>query len=489
MKIVSYRQNISGIDIAAQRAILWPCLAFNVTVPIQKEKDLNIFEETVLKMIDVETNETEKLSELLSLKPQLIEFIKSRLVELNLITDRFELTVYGLELIEHFDKEENEYEVVTLFVNMVSGELFPVIVENLEFIRDYNINRTQVTFNIGTSGNPREIRAKKIRYSFEHKNKILSNEDVIKTVNSFRKLYNRFSSVVGSKIKLPKFAKKMGRMTINQKPEEIYMHCKVIIPKGNSDFLVTDPFGFDFSTQLTKNIQNEDNDGFLKELRDKAESMVMKENNQKSDNEDDQWCEGLFSIEILNRYRTLKRHLKKVEDNYLKSKEKIDSADDEKRIKDNQSRMIQSLYEVMESVLKQIEKDYPGDISYKEIFSSQSSKINQQMLEKFAIKVGFTVPETKSFLHLQPNTVNSLNNGMVRPELMVALGLSKANEDLTHPFYTLAKNVPYFFDFIKKLQEYRNSVAHGSELDINIFKVASYRCNKCNIELNTPITK
>lgn len=487
MKIVSYRQNISGIDIATQKAILWPCLAFNVTVPIQKEKDLNIFEETVLKMIDVETSETEKLSELLSLKPQLIEFIKSRLVELNLITDRFELTADGLELIEHFDKEENEYEVVTLFVNMVSGELFPVVVENLEFIRDYNINGNQVTFNIGTSGNPREIRAKKIRYSFEHKNKILSNEDVIKTVNSFRKLYNRFSSVIGSKIKLPKFAKKMGRITINQKPEEVYMHCKVIIPKGNSDFLVTDPFGFDFSTQLTKNIQNEDNDGFLKALRNRAESLIMEENNQKTDKEDNEWYKGLFSIEILNRYRTLKRHLEKVEDNYLKSKEKVKNTDDEKRIKDNQSKMVQSLYQVMESVLKQIEKDYPSDISYKEIFASQSSKINQKMLEKFAIKVGFDIPKTKSFLNLQPNTVNSLNNGIVKVELMIALALSKANEDVNHPFYILAKNVPYFFDFMKKLKEYRDPVAHGDELDISIFKVVSYRCNKCSIELTNDI--
>ncbi len=487
MKIISYRQNISGIDIATQKAILWPCLAFNVTVPIQKEKDLNIFEETVLKMIDVETNETEKLSKLLSLKPQLIEFIKSRLVELNLITDRFELTADGLELIEHFDKEENEYEVVTLFVNMVSGELFPVVVENLEFIRDYNINGNQVTFNIGTSGNPIEIRAKKIRYSFEHQNKVLSSEDVIKTVNAFRKLYNRFSSVIGSKIKLPKFAKNMGRLTINQKAEEIYMSCKVIIPKGNSDFLVTDPFGFDFSTQLTKDIQNEDNDGFLKSLRNRAESLIIEENNQKTDNEDNEWYKGLFSIEILNRYRTLKRHLQKVEDNYLKSKEKVNNSDDEKRIKDNQSRMIESLYAVMESVLKQTDKDYPSDISYKEIFASQSSKVNQQMLEKFAIKVGFTIPKDKSFLHLQPNTVNSLNNGIVRPELMVALALSRANENLNHPFYTLAKNVPYFFDFMKKLQEYRNSVSHGSELDISIFKVVSYRCNKCSIELTNDV--
>ena len=259
MKIVSYRQNISGVDILISKDILWPMHAFNVTVPIQRERDLNIFEETVLKMIEVETSDTEKLSEILSLKIELIDFIKSRLVELGLISERFILNKAGIELIEKFDNEEEEYEVVTIFLNLVSGELLPIVIKKLETIKEYELEGNKIVFKLGTSGNARDTRAEKIPYVSKYKGKKINENDVRKVVNSFSKLYSRFYSTLSSKIVLPKFARNMGAITINFMPEEIFLHCKVIILKGNSDFLVTDPFGFDFSSQLTTDIQNDDN--------------------------------------------------------------------------------------------------------------------------------------------------------------------------------------------------------------------------------------
>ena len=487
MKIISYKQNISGVDIAIQRDILWPCHAFNITVPVQKERDLNIFEETVLKMIDIETSETAKLVELLSLKVELIQFIKSRLVELGLIDERFNLTSDGINLLKKFDEEEEEYEIVTLFINLVSGKILPVVIQKLETIKDYELEGTRVNFKIGSSGNAKEIRANKIKDIFEYKSRKVSNDDVIKTVNTFIRLYNRFSSSLSSKINLPRFVRNMGSIIINQSAEEVYLHCKVLIQKGHSDFLVTDPFGFDFSSQLTKDIQNDDNDKWLKALRAKAESKKLK--NNESDDSNDEWANNIFAIDELKKYWNITRHLKNVEENYQKSKEKTKDSDNEQKIKNTQSRMVQSLYEVMESVFKQIEKDYPSDIVYKEMFASQSSKINQEMLEKFAKKVGFNIPKYGSFLNLQPNMISSLDKGIVRPEVMVALALSKAKEDATHPFHILAKNVPNFLLYIKKLQGYRNSVAHGSELDIKIFKTVSYRCSSCSIELDAKVER
>jgi hypothetical protein len=487
MKIVSYKQSISGIDIAIQRDILWPCHAFNITVPVQKERDLNIFEEIVLKMIDIETSETAKLVELLSLKVELIQFIKSRLVELDLIDERFNLTSDGINLLKKFDEEEEKYEIVTLFINLVSGKILPVVIQKLETIKDYELEGTRVNFKIGSSGNAKEIKANKITYISEYKSRKVSNDDVIKTVNTFRRLYNRFSSSLSSKVNLPRFARNMGSITINQSAEEVYLHCKVLIQKGNSDFLVTDPFGFDFSSQLTKDIQNDDNDKWLKELRSEVEAKNVE--NKKNENTNDEWANNIFAIDELNKYWNITRHLKNVEENYQKSKEKTKDLDNEQKIKNTQSRMVQSLYEVMESVFKQIENDYPSEMVYKEMFTSQSAKINQEILEKFAKKVGFNIPKYGSFLNLQPNMISALDKGIVRPEAMVALALSKAKEDENHPFHILAKNVPNFLLYIKKLQGYRNSVAHGSDLDIKIFKTVSYRCRSCSIELDAKIER
>ena len=488
MKIVSYRQNISGIDIAGQKDILWPCHAFTITVPIQKEKDLNIFEETVLKLIEVETSESEKLSELLSLKVELIDFIKARLVELELISERFVLRASGIELIEKLENEEEQYEIVTLFLNLVSGEMLPIVVKEVEVIHEYQEEEGEISFTIGSFGNGKKIYSKKIRYDSQYKNKKISEETVRRTINTFRKLYNRFSFTLSSKIILPRFSRKMGSITINPKPEEVYLHCKLIIQKGHSEVLVTDPFGFDFSSQLTKYIQNSDNANSLTKLK-KSIIMVKIENkeNSKDKNFKDDWTKEEFSISELNKYQSIKKHLKRIEENYKKSKEKSDSSDSEQKIKNARSRLVQNLYEVIESALKQVEKDYPSEVEYKEIFASQSSKINQQILDKFSKKLGFDVPKYKSFLNLQPNMISSLDNGIIRPEAMVALALSKANEDSTHPFYLLAKNVPDFFEYIKKLQGYRNSVAHGSELDVRILKIASWKCMNCHLVIEKNI--
>ena len=87
-KVVSFQQTLDGLNIAARQDILWPCHAFNISIPQKKKSSLNVFEETVLKITEIESGDTEKIALLTCLEKELVAFIQNRLNQLGLLNDR-----------------------------------------------------------------------------------------------------------------------------------------------------------------------------------------------------------------------------------------------------------------------------------------------------------------------------------------------------------------------------------------------------------------
>ncbi len=480
MKIISYKQSIAGINIAAQKNIIWPCNAFKIAIPIKKEKILNIFEETILKLTQVETNDTKKLSEMLALDEELVQFVQLRLAELNLLTARYELTSDAKELLDQWDEEEEEYISATVFVDLVSGKILPVVLETYQYEHYIEKKGSSVKFLVGSKGKPRKILSKMIFPNNDHKRKKIVPEDILNTISTFKTLFYRFSSTLDQHISLPQFSRDVGSITILEEPEEIYLHCKVIIPEGSSDFLVTDPFGFDFSSVLSKAIISKENDEWMKKLRMDARDQLMGEGKKSRDTNID---DKLFNLAELEKYETIRQCISDTEYRFSKMKSNPKNQDEKLENIQNTAEFLKQLYEVIESTLKQIEKDNPSAKKWKDIFGSQSSEKNHEVLEGFAKKIGFDLDRYTSILYLQSSSIKSMLNGVVSLEVMIALGLSKAHEDIRHPFYRLAKEVPSLLIILPKLKKYRNSVSHGDELDyIDIFKVDRYKCEKCDIE-------
>ena len=129
-KIISFQQN-PGLKIASQQDILWPCHVFKVSIPSRQKKVLNIFEETILKLCATVTCDTVKLAEITFLKDDIVKFIQYRLVHLNLLTNRFELTKDSKELLDQWESEPEEYMAATVYVDLIVGSLLPVVVSEV----------------------------------------------------------------------------------------------------------------------------------------------------------------------------------------------------------------------------------------------------------------------------------------------------------------------------------------------------------------------
>ena len=132
-KIVSFNESLSGLDAIAFGNILWPCYAFDVTVPQKKKDLLNIFEKTILKVTEIETNDTTKIADIVCLDKDLVSFIQNRLHHLKLLDERYRLSKNGKDLMDDmWSKPESgiEYVSATIFVNALSGEIMPYISTN-----------------------------------------------------------------------------------------------------------------------------------------------------------------------------------------------------------------------------------------------------------------------------------------------------------------------------------------------------------------------
>ncbi len=96
----------------------------------RKKSGLNVFEETVLKITEIESGDTETIAQLTCLEKELVAFIQSRLNQLGLLNDRYELSQQGQALLNEWQNKSDgdlEYTVATVFVDLLYGKLLPYV--------------------------------------------------------------------------------------------------------------------------------------------------------------------------------------------------------------------------------------------------------------------------------------------------------------------------------------------------------------------------
>ncbi|MGK0290611.1 MAG: hypothetical protein ACI86H_002070, partial [bacterium] len=492
-KIIYYQPNLTGLKIASKKDILWPCHAFKISIPSRKKKALNILEETILKLCETSTCDTSKLADITCLDKEIVKFIQYRLSQLNLLTKRFEITDEAKDLIVEWDSEPEEYIAATIYVDLIGGKLLPVVInETTNFFNIKSENNRMIVFSIGSTGRSRTISAFQLLPDKGHMRIRPSVDKIVNAIKSFKKRYNRFSILTKKSVALPTFSLQSEAITVQEEPELVLLYCNVIVQKGNTDFLVTDPFGYGISNILKEGL-------FLKEKKDpKVENMLsyLKEKGLKQkmgekvngSGNDSNYLIG-FSSE-LSQYPEIQNFLNQAE----KTKKEIEiypeSSNTEKAQNRKISKFLKNLYDALEWTLRQVVFDRPVE-AWAQVFSSQSYKNNNKLLFEFTKKIGFTVDDPKKtyvktllqkFLQVTPGKIKAYLNGVsVEMQPLIALAIAGASQDSTHPFHSLALNIPNSLIFIATLKKHRDSTAHGDKLDYKkILKVTSSRCTMCN---------
>jgi len=466
-RVISFSPSLDGLNIAAKEDILWPCHAFTVSIPHKRKHDLNIFEETILKLTWIETGDANKIAEITCLDKELVSFIQNRLYHMDLVDDRRNITKKGHILLEKWnnDFEENveyEYAAVTVFVDLLNGNLLPYIHTGcLEHQNIRWIDEKFIEVNLGTTGKPKHVTCRRIRpgkSSFW--NFIPTPKDIVKTVREFRKKYNRYVFMTKGISQAPPPLTIADAITVHDKPELIYLHCVALIQVGNSSLLVTDGVGFGFSERFANYLTIQDWKWIIN-LKNKGVIDKIGVKNRTDNN---------FSNKSY-KYSEISKKLKYSQIALDKIKDIVpDSSNYEYEFKREIENGIKNLYAALEWALRQVVANNPVP-EWEQFFSNQNFRDNEKLLYGFAKKVGFSLNEkNQKLLQVKPGAIRQIEHGKVELQPLLALAIAGANSKAIHPLHNLAKNHPGFLNYALRLKRYRDPIEHGGTEKLNIDK-------------------
>lgn len=463
-KIISFHNTLDGLNIAAKQGVLWPCHAFSISIPQKKKSGLNVFEETVLKITEIESGDTDKIALVTCLEKELVAFIQNRLNHLNLLNSRNELSEEGKKLLEsrRNNSEGNvEYVAGTVFVDLVNGKLLPYIhMCSLKYEKITQIyGESAIKFTVGSTGRSIEIHGEIIPVVNDYKTVVPGSNNIIRAIREFKKKHKRYSLLRQSFDQYPPSVPMAEAISVQENPELVYLHCDALIQLGNSDLLVTDGCGLGFSESFARYLTSQDLP-WITEMKKKG--VVEKKNSTK--NEDYSFGKPQNIYPIITK---LFKHPKiGINIALYKLNDSTKTEHEEREYVSSKQQIASKLYSSIEYALSFIVAEYPVP-EWEEIFSNQNYKNNEKLLYGFAEKIGLILsPKNRQLLQVKAGAIRHIQEGKVKLQPLLAIAIVGASTKYSnHPFYDLARNYPGFIDLVLALKKLRDPIAHGDITD------------------------
>lgn len=462
-KVISFRTALDGLNIAARQSVLWPCHAFNISIPQKRKSGLNVFEETVLKITEIESGDTEKIALLTCLENELVAFIQNRLNQLGLLNDRYELSEHGQELLNEWQNKSDgnlEYTVATVFVDLLSGKLLPYVsTEQLSYKKISRIGDNGfIDFLINPTNEKSRVSARQIRPSKDSFWKAVpDSNNIIRAIREFKKKYKRHA-LLNQGVEYPPPVPMAEAISLHENPELVYLHCNVLIQIGNSDLLVTDGCGFGFSKSFANYLTSQDWQ-WVTNLKQQGVVDIFG-NAEGSDNQPT--GKRFKYAEISRRIVLSKSALEKIKT--LEVNSTYYESDYRQEIENG----IKNLYAALEWSLRQVVAENPVS-EWERVFSASNFRDNEKLLVEFAKKVGFAINDKNlSLLQVKSGAIRQIENGKVELQPLLALAIAGASSNANHPVHRLAQNHSGFLSHVLRLKNYRDPIEHGSTEKLNI---------------------
>ena len=295
-------------------------------------------------------------------------------------------------------------------------------------------------------------------------------EDVNKIINIHRKLHFKYVHVSEKDNRyIPNYYAEGGAVRVNSNPNYYHAYCKVIFQKGSNDFIITDPFGYGFSSLLKKSYQEylvndvyETNKMIEKQKEAIEKKLDKSKTNKKAINL------SMFS-EGINDYTQVKKCLISVEANWKKAKIKPRNSVEEDKQKMYLGYVLTDLYKSLERTLKYVVNENPVD-KWVDVLINQNYTGNSELISKMAKNIGFTISERFTLFEVAPGKFKAVSEGSVELQPLLSLSILGASNDIMHPIHSLAINNKDWLNIIYKLKKFRDAEQHG-DIQKNKIKV------------------
>lgn len=476
-----------------KQAVLLPMRACKVLVPYPKDDTLNLFQETILKLLNCGAKEEKWLAEKLALDISLVEVVIKELYERKLITKSRNITEEGSRVLED---ESLSYDMKTgyIFYDYVSKGYMDAFIPDKKFrpseirARKKDSNIIQFLFD-STDPNSHYESAVVIKADKPEKDIDPSIYDVLKICRKQRirermQFSGNYTEQKDEDSERFAYSDKVSLLNDNK---DVYVATYLVIPTGDivnkSNMQVLYPFGEGLSSQLIDPIKtiadHPENNPLKKAIDELKENQTRLTDSERRGvraygEETIKRIDSILSTNIQNYPYVNKRALEveSKRENILRLM-KENKGKNWETIKSNINDYIIAIYRLLAAALIDVsdKNDY-----YKNLLNSDP-KHNADTLKEIALQCGFTDDDVfEKYFRVKKGRVISAygSEGAKSSEevcALVALNLLEAKENIEHPFYKLAQEDPAFIVDTFKLTCFRDDGMHGNDIEYNFKQV------------------
>lgn len=434
----------------ASKHVLWPCDAFDVTVPtnmvnhVHSDNRLNSFERIILLLTPIDGPKRHKLADVTGLPEDFVSFLQEQLVAKRYLDEEYRPTELGAQYADRFHapsrQEKVEHAVVRVLVDAVGGKLLPYILTSPtpEHLRVEKKGSNNYTITSGSTGKP----IKRTYEAISRKNHHVTPP----TARSVLKILPKENSDRGH----------ANVISVNKTASRVYLPAIVFVsPENYERIAVRTPLSSNDSG-LLRELSEEEPKQLLESLR----RRVNRHHSQRAGEDNVHSNAGrkrlLFS-RITPRLREALTGQRELAEWTAKS------SHEEHYREDTTHRLILALYAAFEHVLNHLCLTFSAPEAQVKLLTMSNAEIIQERSRQYAEHIGFHVEKkVDGLFRALPGAVKAALAGK-EPQLqpLLALALASASDDTAHPLRRVSEKHPDFLSVLEELRSYRNPIAHG----------------------------
>jgi hypothetical protein len=463
-----------------QKWILLPQIAYKVLVPYPKDRVMNVFQETVLKLFRSGRKTPEYIADRLLLHLDLAEHIIGELLVKGFLSEAYTVTPAGEEaLLEQV--EPHEMKTGYVFYDVLSGTywdtfLFDEQLQTVDAPHGHKSNEYR-TFTYGNVGNPKKEKALALRSGLEAEPEAPGSIDILKICyrhdRRMRQLRRGGNGRGIKEVQLPPNTEKVKFLGESRPYYVATMLFFPIIAGGDASYWhVCHPFMGGLSQNLRQSLERIKEEPERRALKEEIRSLTelaygvtdteRELRRSESEKQAAAYLTGILGDGIRGQH-TLYRQL--VELHNLSASLSSMSGNLGKHYDTVQSKMssyIDAAYRLMAEVLYVLKQQYQD--YFRSDYLQGDVHRNSEILGVIANRIGF---KDSSDVKVFPRTLNvkkgavDYSDEAMDVKSLLAANLLMASEVTDHPFWRLAKRVPQFIVFLDDLKNKRNVISHS----------------------------
>ena len=433
----SYAKKFPGLPLIHEEDFFLECRCYDVCLPVAaaQPESLNIFEETVLRLMGLFGKSVAEISECSCLKKDFVQAVCLTLYRRGFVNENNVLTDAGKDYLNNTEQAVNvDEKAIRVLTLPDTGLLLAPILQDFKSEYDGFFDGKKLIMTVGDIGN---AEPRKGSFTIVPKENILNRPVYVHDVKKIIREYNRTTN---RKIRLADgYA-----ISISQRGSRVFLHVKCALQRG----LVEHPIVSDGTAMISGALVQylmENHGDYVESLFERATTFKTETASQKTSSHDE--------------YYHVRENLNALED-FLPETDPDTMRINLERKKDNFNR----LNAAVEHALNYYLLKYPVSEEREKILYAQTPAENCRTLLSFAHKLNLTVGKNTALLsHLNRMSFEQYRqSGVPSLNFVLPLAIVSGAENGGTPFAAAVQKIPKLFALFNAL--YRGkSLRHGSE--------------------------